>query len=217
MEEWLAHRDTYLHEMLHHNGREGVQVTYCTGTGCVNRGDFSCHDCAYCMHYCRNCLIDRHRLMPLHRIRVWERSYHISSLVLNLLQRWTGLFYEKTSLQELGLVIQLGHHGPSCPCPGPIQKDFVIVDLSGIHTIDVQFCACYNTSGGAASHIQLLRFRCFPSTITRPQSAFTFDVLNTFQLLTLQGKVSAYEFYSALQHKTDNTGISDVKVRFYWP
>jgi len=44
------------------------------------------------------------------------------------------------------------------------------------------------------------------------QSAFTFDVLNTFHLLTLQGKVIAYDFYSALQHKTDNTGISYVKV-----
>ncbi|KAN0109688.1 hypothetical protein V8E52_009034 [Russula decolorans] len=155
-------------------------------------GDFSCFDCAYGMHYCQECLVDHHRLMPLHRISIC-------------------LFYEKTSLQELGLVIQLGHHGPSCPCPGLVQKDFVIVDVSGIHTIDVQFCGCHNTSGGSASHVQLLRFRCFPSTITRPQSAFTFDVLNTFHLLTLQGKVSAYEFYCALQHKTDNTSISDTK------
>jgi len=48
--------------------------------------------------------------------------------------------------------------------------------------------------------------------MARPQSGFTFDVLNTFHLLTLQGKVSAYDFYSTLQHKTDNTRISDVKV-----
>jgi hypothetical protein len=49
------------------------------------------------------------------------------------------------------------------------------------------------------------------------KALFTFDVLNTFHLLTLQGKVSAYEFYCALQHKTDNTSISDTKVRFYSP
>jgi len=130
-----------------------------------------------------------------------------------------GLFYEKTSLQGLGLVIQLGHCGLSelCPCPGPIQKDFVVVNLSGIHIIAIQFCACHHTSGGSASHVQLLRFCCFPSTIIRPQSTFTFDILNTFHLLTLQGKVSAYKFYCALQHKTNNTGILDAKMRFHWP
>ncbi|KAN0123195.1 hypothetical protein V8E52_003148 [Russula decolorans] len=192
MEEWLSCRDSYLRELLRHDGQGEHDATSCAD--CGNSGDFSCFDCAYGMHYCQECLVDHHRLMPLHRI-----------------SRWTGLFYEKTSLQELGLVIQLGHRGPSCPCPGLIQKDFVIVDVSGIHTIDVQFCGCHNTSGGSASHVQLLRFRCFPSTITRPQSAFTFDVLNTFHLLTLQGKVSAYEFYCALQHKTDNTSISDTK------
>jgi len=95
-------------------------------------------------------------------------------------------------------VIQLGHRGPSCPSPGPVQKNFVIIDLSSIYTIDVQFCACYHIPGGSANHTQLLRFRCFPLTITRPQSTFTFDVLNTFHLLTLQGKVSAYDFYSTL-------------------
>lgn len=42
----------------------------------------------------------------------------------------------------------------------------------------------------------------------RPNSAFTFDVLNTFQLLNLQGKLSAHDFYQALVHKTDNLGIS---------
>ncbi len=68
-------------------------------------------------------------------------------------------------------MIQLGHGGLSCPCPGPVQKDFAIVDI-------------------------------------------TFNILDMFHLLTLQGKVSAYKFYSTLQHKTDNTGISDTKVRF---
>jgi hypothetical protein len=112
------------------------------------------------------------------------------------------------------MVVQLGHREPSCPCPGPVQKNFVVVDISGIHTIDIRFCACHDTIGGSSSHIQLLRFRCFPSTITRPRSAFTFEVLNTFHLLTLQSKVSAYDFYSSLAHKTDNTGILNIKVRF---
>ncbi|KAF4568149.1 hypothetical protein EYR36_010158 [Pleurotus pulmonarius] len=41
---------------------------------------------------------------------------------------------------------------------------------------------------------------------TKPQTAFTFDVLNTFHLLTLQGKLSAYDFYLSIDHKTNNAG-----------
>jgi hypothetical protein len=68
MDEWLMYRETYLQEMLRHDGREGLQVTFCTD--CDERGDFSCCDCAYSLHYCQECLVNRHRLMPLHRIKV---------------------------------------------------------------------------------------------------------------------------------------------------
>lgn len=79
MEDWLTYRDTYLQELLRHDGREGLQETYCAG--CGNIGDFSCYDCAYCLHYCRDCLVDRHLFMPLHRIKVWK---HILSLIWHL-------------------------------------------------------------------------------------------------------------------------------------
>ena len=39
-----------------------------------------------------------------------------------------------------------------------------------------------------------------------------FNVLNTFQLITLQGKVSAFDYYYSLKHKSDNTGLSKPKV-----
>ncbi len=68
MEEWLAYRDTYLQEMLRHDGREGLAVTDCAE--CGDPGNFSCSDCAYSVHYCQTCLVNRHRLMPFHRIRV---------------------------------------------------------------------------------------------------------------------------------------------------
>ena len=73
MEEWLTYRDTYLHEMLRHDGREGLQVMLCTN--CGKSGDFSCYDCTHCTHYCKDCLVHRHLLLPLHQIRVWNLSY----------------------------------------------------------------------------------------------------------------------------------------------
>jgi hypothetical protein len=68
MQEWQEHRDAYLQEMLRHDGREGLEETTCAE--CGETGDYSCYDCAYRLHYCQNCLIDRHRLMPFHRIQV---------------------------------------------------------------------------------------------------------------------------------------------------
>jgi hypothetical protein len=57
------------------------------------------------------------------------------------------------------------------------------------------------------SRTQLLRARWFPATFDRPRTAFTFDCLDTFHELTLQGKTPLYDFYYMVLHKTDNLGI----------
>jgi CxC2 like cysteine cluster associated with KDZ transposases len=84
--------------------------------------------------------------------------------------------------------------------------------MSGIHLVNIQFCQCHQIVGGSLPRIQLLRFKWFPTSLTRPCTAFTFDVLDTFHLLTLQGKLSAYDFYRSLLYKTDGTGICMLKV-----
>jgi hypothetical protein len=117
-----------------------------------------------------------------------------------------GKFHAKGSLKQLGLVIQLGHNG------GAVQADFVIVDTSRIHNVSLQYRECYQVVGASQHDIQLLQFSCFPSTVLRPCTAFTFNILETFHAITLQGKLSAYDFYQALLHKTDNTGLDDVKA-----
>jgi hypothetical protein len=109
----------------------------------------------------------------------------------------------------------LGHSGAPCTIPGDIIEDFVIMDTNGIHLVDVQFCGCYEVAGGAHNRAQLLRAGLLPPTHTRPLSAFTFDLLDSFHLLTLQGKTSAYDYYLAIVHKTDNTGLLDTKVLHY--
>jgi hypothetical protein len=88
----------------------------------------------------------------------------------------------------------------------------VVVDGSGVHIVDISFCGCHHEDGASRSRVQLLRFGWFPATVTRPHTAFTFDLLDTFHLLTLQGKISAYDFYYSIANKTDNTGLLDVKV-----
>jgi hypothetical protein len=111
------------------------------------------------------------------------------------------------------MVLQLGHNGSPCPSPGALQTNFTVVDVSGIHQINLRYCECHHVVGGSRSHIQLLRARWYPSTVAYPRNAFTFDLLDTFHLITLQGKLSAYDFYNALHHKSDNTGLWKLKVR----
>ena len=105
--------------------------------------------------------------------------------------------------------MQLGHNGCPCPLPAPLIKDFTVVDTSGIHTLRVRFCECI---GAPVTRQQLLACSWFPASLDRPHTAFTFDVLETFQLLNLQGKVTAYDFYYSLDHKTDNTGVLGIRV-----
>ena len=127
-------------------------------------------------------------------------------------QKWTGTFYEKIALKDLGLCIQLGHDGQSCQSPSTVHYNFVVVDVSGIHLVNIQYCQCHQNIGGSLPRIQLLRFQWFPTSLTRPCTAFTFDVLDTFHHITLQGKLSAYDFYRSLLNKTDGTGILVLKV-----
>src|ERR1700677_2533487 len=86
---------------------------------------------------------------------------------------------------------------------------FVVVDMSGQHTVDLSYCGCV---GAADQHIQLLRISWFPASIDCPWTAYTFNVLNSFQLVNLQGKLSLYDFYLSLVHKSDNADSLYIKV-----
>lgn len=117
---------------------------------------------------------------------------------------WESRHFVRTSLRALGLVIQLGHsHDETCTLPGNLRKELYVIDTSGVHVVSVRFCRCQFLG----EDVQLLRYRWYPASPVAPHTAFTFDLLNTFQLLTLQGKLSAYDFYLSVERKTDNTGI----------
>lgn len=126
-------------------------------------------------------------------------------------QRWRDDYFEDFSLQSL-LTVTLGHDGGPCPGSPDVAANFVIIDVSGIHRVDVAFCGCRRIGISTHRRDLLLRHRLFPATLKVPQAAFTFDVLNTFHVLNLQSKISAYDFYRGLEHKTDNAGIEDLPV-----
>src|SRR5271170_3475893 len=110
----------------------------------------------------------------------------------------------------MGLVVQVGHvHGERCPSPQRGHKDFVVIAHNGIHTINIDFCGC---PGGLELYIQLLEMRWWPSTPIVPQTVATMDVLRSFHILNLQGRVSPTDFYRSLERSTDGQGLLDLPV-----
>ena len=121
-----------------------------------------------------------------------------------------GGFFKRVTLKSLGLTVNLGHSGDSCPSPAEPQL-ILVIDLSSHHAVSVRFCKC-SKNGFLDNYRQLLRFDWYPASYLRPQTAFTFDLLDTYHKISLQGKLNLYDFYKATMQKTDNRGGSKPKV-----
>ena len=128
----------------------------------------------------------------------------------NFLQKWNGKFFERVTLKQLGLVVQVGHGDMLCYCPERGHTNFLVIDINGIHPVSVNFCGCEQRT---SHRQQLLRCAWYPSTVHNPRTACTRRVLDHFLRLTWSSKVSAYEYYHTLERLTDNTGINVPTVR----
>ncbi len=78
----------------------------------------------------------------------------------------------------------------------------VVVDISGVHELPVVFCGCANA---ASRDIQLMHMGLYPATWRRPQTAFTFSVLDDFLLTNKECKTPALSYYSRLRRITSDT------------
>jgi hypothetical protein len=88
-----------------------------------------------------------------------------------------------------------------------------MVDSAGIFVHLVKWCRC-NGASKQDKHLQLLRHRLFPSTTFKPQTAFTFNVLDEFLIDSLECKTSASSFYSKLRRLTNNAFPDTLPVNF---
>ncbi|KDQ23596.1 hypothetical protein PLEOSDRAFT_1048381, partial [Pleurotus ostreatus PC15] len=184
---WMQERDLFLEELLRLEAPE-IDQEYCATNACLSIGLYRCPQCTDVRLFCHICIVERHEASPFH-----------------VVEKWNSRFFERCSLQSLGLVVQLGHP-LGVPCPNPTrayEKGFTVITSHGIILVTLRFCNC----GIAASRsAQLLRARLFPATTIDPHTAATFEVLRLFQLLTFGSKVSGFEFYTALTRLTDNLG-----------
>ncbi|KII90687.1 hypothetical protein PLICRDRAFT_61446, partial [Plicaturopsis crispa FD-325 SS-3] len=192
---FLEYEALFLAELIRHEGRgeytDGT-CSLCGGQGASAR----CLDCLDHGMICSSCMVSVHRRTPFHHI-----------------EKWNGSFFVRSSLKELGLRIQLGHPvGEECINPETaFGDDFVVLDVDSIHEVHLDYCACESAQ---PRHVQLLRMRLFPATVVNPKTAATFGLLKHFDLVNLEGKTTAFGFYQALAHRTDNTGIYTPKDRY---
>lgn len=119
------------------------------------------------------------------------------------------MFFQKTTLRDLGLKIQLGHApGVHCPTSERGHKDFVVINSNGIHLVAINFCRCQDVP----HHKQLLRIAWWPATPINPKTCATMECLRQFQLLNLKANVTAFGYYGALLHMSDNIGLERFPV-----
>ncbi len=160
--------------------------------------EIRCLSCIGHCRWCRTCAVKAHLSLSFHR-----------------LQRWNGQFYEAISLADLGFILNLGHNGDVCPLntdKGGCGDKITMVDSAGIFVHLVKWCKC-NGASSQDKHLQLLRHRLFPSTTFKPQTAFTFNVLDEFLIDSLECKTSASSFYSKLRRLTNNAFPDTLPVR----
>ena len=169
-------------------------------------GEFRCMDCLGQVLLCHSCCLEVHSSLPFHSI-----------------EKWTGKFFKKTSLNAEGFILHLGHGGSQCPADVTLAAEsevvedgecdivdevlleaweprdtrtLVIIDVSRIHQLNVSWCCCQ----GAPDHgAQLFQHRLFPASTSRPSTAFTFAVLEYFHVDAVECKTSASNFSSKLR------------------
>jgi hypothetical protein len=82
-----------------------------------------------------------------------------------------------------------------------------VLHNNGIHEVDVDFCGCEHRQRAGALDTQLLRGGWYPASEERPQTCMTFEALELFHIVTLQAKMTMYDYYRSLERLTRNDGV----------
>ncbi|KAJ7594166.1 hypothetical protein C8J56DRAFT_1043935 [Mycena floridula] len=198
---WIPKRDEYMAVLVSMEASEhiGKPCSHCPGDVEPGVALFRCaRDCFEREPVCQQCCVFEHAQLPLHWV-----------------ERWNGLFFERVSLRELGLRVQLGHGGNiGCPQRKQEPQKFTVIDSSGIHTVSVDFCQCHTGSTSGEEWKQLLLNNWFPATHLEPQTATTIRCLKQFHILTFTGKITPYDYYTSLERLSNNTACKKVPDRY---
>ncbi len=124
---------------------------------------------------------------------------------------WEGTSFVRSTLKDIRLVLHLNHASLRCPAPIPTHEHFQVIHTNGVHEVALSYCGC---SREIPRDIQLLRRGLYPSTQKRVRMCVTFSLLKLLHILSLMGKVSAYDMYRSIERLTNNTGVNMPRSRY---
>jgi hypothetical protein len=153
----------------------------CTQCGQQVDRFFTCTDCFHQRLMCSRCLCEAHRETPFHQVQEWNHGLGC---------------YLPASLADLGLVVTLDHTDGSRCFSTSRKRILNVVHTNGIHQLAVCQCDCSmeELRRPAISPGQLLSNKLFPATHDRPNTVFTFQVLELFNQLNLESYINVNQF-----------------------
>ncbi|KAJ7837781.1 hypothetical protein B0H14DRAFT_3701760 [Mycena olivaceomarginata] len=119
---------------------------------------FACSDCDV-PDLCNICMVQAHRGSPFHSIREWNERFS---------------YYIPATLREIGLRVGFSHGGGTCPRPRPERLEAVTV--TGIKTVNVDFCTC-PSAGSDDDQIKAHRWWPLGSNFVSVMTVEMLDVL----------------------------------------
>lgn len=155
---------------------------------------YRCDDCVGGGLRCRDCLVTSHAERPLDRINAWD--VHARAWV-------------PATFADLGFELNLGHAGEKCPNTRHSLRMTTIVHDRGIVKIPILYCLC---AEAAKEPLQLIAAGFWPATWSRPRTAMTLGVMDTYHMLARQAQVSVDDYVRHLSRLTDNVLPTDVAV-----
>jgi hypothetical protein len=158
----------------------------CSAQDCLGDANsplYHCQTCFCTRWFCKDCIKKIHKCNPLHRIVEWDRE---------------NFRLVPKRLYDLGLTLRFKSiTGRPCHCSSheANHRDLEVVHTDGVHTIRYILCYCEQIKNPkTVSPEQLLTNNLWPATEKEPARAFTFEVLQRFDVMNLFGYINIKQF-----------------------
>lgn len=193
-------------------------------------GTYQCQDCFGSNLLCGACCVSAHARLPFHCVQMWNGHFFEKSDLLAL-EFTLDLIHEPNNCLTILLDLETemmfntdisnddNESGDNNLLLKPSEsmhygtKSFLtIVSSTGIFRHSVRWCHCAKSSD---QYVELLLCsKLFPASFKNLKTAFTFEVLDHFQVDALECNTAAMNFMSKIQRITDEVFPSQVPVSF---